>query len=105
LLKHNADARKMWIAQVISHLGNWFNTVALLGLLTELTGNPATGNWVSLAQIVPVAFTGLFVSGVVADRFNRKTVMIIADLARAAIALSFLWCAPPRRLGLPTRAS
>lgn len=70
--------------------------MALLGLLTELTGNPATGNWVSLAQIVPVAFTGLFLSGVVADRFNRKTVMIIADLARAAIALSFVWVQTPQ---------
>ncbi len=95
LLKHNPDARKVWVAQVISQLGNWFNTVALLGLITELTGNPATGNLISVAQIVPVALAGLFVSGFVADRFNRKTVMIVADLSRAVIALSFLWVRTP----------
>jgi MFS family permease len=95
LLRGNSDVRKVWTAQVISHLGNWFNTVALLGLITELTGNPATGNLIGVAQIVPVAFAGLFLSGVVADRFNRKTVMMVADLTRAVIALSFLWVRTP----------
>lgn len=95
LLRGNPDARKLWLAQVASQLGNWFNTVALLGLLVELTDNPAAGNLISLAQIVPMAVAGLTISGVVADRFNRKTVMIAADLVRAVLALSFLWIQTP----------
>ena len=73
LLKRNPDARKIWMAQVVSQLGDWFNTVALLGLLVELTGNPASGNLISIAQIVPIAIAGLFISGAVADRYNRRS--------------------------------
>lgn len=78
------------MSQVVSQLGDWFNTVALLGLLVELTGNPAAGNLIGIAQIVPVAVAGLFVTGVVADRFDRKAIMIITSLARGVIACSFL---------------
>jgi MFS family permease len=90
LLRRNPDARNLWLAQVISQLGDWFNTVALLGLLVELTGNPAAGNLIGVAQIVPVAIAGLFITGVVADRYDRKAIMLISSLARGAIALSFL---------------
>jgi len=95
LLQRNPNARKVWISQVVSQLGNWFNTVALLGLLVELTNNPAAGNWISVAQIIPVAVVGLFISGLVADRFDRRRIMIVADLARAVIALSFLLIRTP----------
>lgn len=95
LLKRNPDARKIWMAQVVSQLGGWFNTVALLGLLVELTGNPASGNLISVAQIIPIAIAGLFVSGAVADRYNRKAIMIVTDLMRALFALSFLFIQTP----------
>lgn len=95
LLKRNPDARKIWMASVVSQLGGWFNTVALLGLLVELTGNPASGNLISIAQIVPIALAGLFISGAVADRYNRKAIMITADLLRALIAMSFLLVRTP----------
>jgi MFS family permease len=95
LLKRNPDARDIWLSQVVSQLGDWFNTVALLGLLVELTGNPAAGNLISVAQIIPVAIAGLFITGVVADRYNRKAIMIVSNLARAAIALSFLLIRTP----------
>lgn len=95
LLRENPDARKMWIGQVISQLGDWFNTIALLGLLVEETRNPAAGNLISVAQIVPVAVAGLFITGLVADHFNRKTIMIVSSLARAVFALSFLFIRSP----------
>jgi len=95
LLRGNFDARMLWFAQVVSQLGNWFSSVALLGLLAEIGDNPAAGNLVSVAQIVPMALAGLFVSGAVADRFDRKTIMISMDLLRTALALSFLWIRTP----------
>ncbi|MFN4294077.1 MAG: MFS transporter [Thermoflexales bacterium] len=95
LLRRNPNARKLWLAQVVSQLGDWFNTIALLGLLVELTGNPAAGNLISLAQIVPVAIAGLFLAGVVADRYDRRAIMMITSAARGAIALSFLLIRAP----------
>jgi len=95
LLRSNPDARKLWLAQVVSQLGNWFSSVALLGLLAELGDNPAAGNLIGVAQIVPMALAGLFVSGAVADRFDRRKIMIAMDLLRTALALSFLWVRTP----------
>lgn len=95
LLRRNPNARNLWLAQVVSQLGDWFNTIALLGLLVELTGNPAAGNLISVAQIVPVAVASLFLTGVVADRYDRKAIMIVSSLARGAIALSFLLIRTP----------
>ena len=66
-----------------------------MGLLVELTGNPAAGNLIGVAQIVPVAVAGLFITGLAADHFNRKTIMIVASLARAVLALSFLLIRSP----------
>jgi len=95
LLRRNPDARNLWLSQVVSQLGDWFNTIALLGLLVELTGNPAAGNLISVAQIIPVAIAGLFLTGVAADRFDRKAIMLVANLARVGIALSFLLIRTP----------
>jgi MFS family permease len=95
LLRRNANLRNVWLGQVVSQIGDWFNTVAVLGLLIQLTGNPGSASLVIVTQILPSAVMGLFVSGAIADRFDRKKLMIIADLARAFIALSFLFVKSP----------
>jgi MFS family permease len=100
LLRRNRDVRMLWLGQLVSYIGDWFNTVALLGLLVELTGSPAAGNLVTVAQILPSAIAGLFISGAAADRFNRKTIMIAADIARGVIALSYLFVRSPELVWL-----
>ncbi len=113
LLSRNHDVRMLWLGQLISYIGDWFNTVALLGLLIELTGSPASASLIIVAQILPSAIAGLFISGIVADRYDRKKVMIIADIARGIIALSFLvvrspelvWIAYAGTIGLSIGAS
>ena len=37
MLRTNADLRRMFVAQVISYMGDWFSFVALLGLVKDLT--------------------------------------------------------------------
>lgn len=98
LLKRNPDVRNLWLAQTISQLGDWFNSVALLGLIVSLSGNPLATSLTVVFQMLPAALTGVFLGGYVADRFDRKKVMIIADLARAVIALSFLLIRTPEWL-------
>jgi MFS family permease len=90
LLSRNPNVRTLWFGQVVSYLGDWFNTVAVLGLIVELT-HSASGASLSIATgILPSAFAGLFLAGVVADRFDRKKIMIVSDLLRAAFALTYL---------------
>lgn len=90
LLRRNRNYRLLWTGQVISQSGDWFYTVALLGLITQLTGSALSGSLAIVIQTLPSAIMGLLISGFVADRFDRQKVMIAADLARAAVALCFL---------------
>jgi len=89
LIRHNTEFRKLWMGQVVSNLGDWFNNVAVLGLVWQLTGSGVVASLVILANTVPsVLITP--VAGVVLDRFDRRKVMIAADLIRAVLALGFL---------------
>lgn len=90
LLQRNRSFRRLWIGQVISELGNWFNFIAALGLVRVVShAAPEVTTIVLLARLVP--FT-LFapLAGAFVDRWSRRTVMIATDLVRVVIALGFL---------------
>jgi MFS family permease len=89
LVRNNSEFRKLWLAQVVSNMGDWFNNVAVLGLVWALTGSGMAASLVILSNTVPsVVITP--VAGVVLDRLDRRKVMIAADLIRAVLALGFL---------------
>jgi MFS family permease len=94
LLAHNPNFRRLWLAHLISLGGDWFNQVALLGLVLELTDSALNSGLILAAGILP-QFLFATVSGPVADRFNRKTLMIISDLARVLLALGMLLVQSP----------
>ena len=90
LLRRNRSFRRLWIGQVISELGNWFNFIAALGLVRTVShAAPEVTTIVLISRIVP--FT-LFapLAGAFVDRWSRRTVMITTDLVRVVIALGFL---------------
>ena len=97
LLRGNPAFSRLFAAQLISFAGDWFATVALLGLVLELTGSPA------VASLLLVVQTGAFavaspIAGVLADRYDRRRLMVIADLARVPVALAFLLARDPDTL-------
>ena len=90
LLRSNRSFRRLWLGQVVSELGNWFYFIAALGLVRLVTNNAAGATTIILlARLAP--FT-LFapLAGAFVDRWSRRTVMIVTDLARAVVALSLL---------------
>ncbi len=89
ILRTNRNFRRLWYAQMISEIGDWFYTVAVYGLLLELTGKAQSIAAAIILQVLPQAIFGP-VAGVVNDRISRRRVMIGADLARAAIVLGML---------------
>jgi MFS family permease len=91
LLRQNPDVRNIWLAQVVSQLGDWFNRVALLGLINQLTGDPLAAALVTTLTILPSALTNLTVGGYIADRVDRKKLAITVDLVRAVAALGLLF--------------
>jgi MFS family permease len=89
LLRRNPDFAKLYAAALVSYAGDWFATVALLGLVLSVTGRPALAGLMMATSTLPYAIVSPF-AGVVADRVDRKTLMIAADVARAGVALGFL---------------
>ena len=89
LIKRNHACRNLWISQVISNTGDWFSSIAVLGLTLQLTQSGFVLSLMMLCQMAP-SFLMAPLAGGVADRFDRKKVMILADLLRATVSLGFL---------------
>lgn len=99
LLAGNLGFRRFWLAGVISHLGNWFNYIAIFVLLTRLTGSGHAVGWFLISKFLPSTILGP-AAGVLADRLPRKLIMIVSDLLRAAIVLAFLLVRRPDQVWL-----
>jgi hypothetical protein len=89
LLRRNKAFRRLWYGQVVSQLGDWFDSIALFALLLRLTGSSQAVGALMVAQFLPATVVGLF-AGVVVDRLPRKLVMIVSNLGSAALVLLFL---------------
>ena len=97
LLRSNRNFRNLFIGQLVSQTGDWFNSVALFTLLLSLTGSGEAVGYVLIIKLLPSFFAGPL-AGVVADRFNRKTIMIVADVARGVLVLGFLLVERPEQI-------
>ena len=99
LLRTNTAFRRLYAAQLISFAGDWFATVALLGLALDLSGSAAVASMVLVLQTGGFAIVAPF-AGMLADRFDRRRLLVAADLARVPIALAFMLARGPDTLWL-----
>jgi MFS family permease len=90
LLRQNHNFRQLWLGQVVSQLGDWLNTIALYTIILNLTGSGRDVGLLLVARFVPSFVFGPL-SGVVADRFSRRSIMIVSDVLRALVVLGFLF--------------
>ena len=76
----------LWLTQVASATGDWLGFLAIAALAARIGGGSpeAAIGVVMAARIVPGLFLGA-ASGVIADRFDRKRVMVTCDIGRAAV--------------------
>ena len=89
LLSENRNFRRLWSAQVVSELGDWFYTLAIYNLLLQLTGRAGSVALALVLQVLPQTLIGP-TAGFINDRLRRKHVMITADLGRVLIVLCML---------------
>ncbi|HYA26016.1 MAG TPA: MFS transporter [Terriglobales bacterium] len=89
LVRRNANFRRLWTAQIVSEIGDWFYSLAIYSLLLQLTGHASSVALALVLQVIPQTLFGP-ISGVVNDRIRRKRVMIATDLARTVIVFSML---------------
>ena len=93
LLSGNTDFRRLWTGQIVSEIGDWLNSIAVLALTIELAGRGREGLAVAvyaIARHLPLFLFGPL-AGVFADRLDRRRVMILSDILRAVLALGFLF--------------
>jgi MFS family permease len=89
LVRGNRNFRRLWLAQIVSEIGDWFYTLAIYSLLLQLTGRASSVALALVLQVLPQTVIGP-AAGVVNDRISRKQVMIAADVARVAIVFAML---------------
>jgi MFS family permease len=89
LLRRNPNFRRLWLAQIVSEIGDWFYTLAIYSLLLQLTGRASSVALALMLQVLPQTVIGP-IAGVINDRVRRKQVMITADVIRMVIVLAML---------------
>src|SRR5580704_2958088 len=95
LLRTNRNYRLLWLAQVVSELGDWFYSLAVYNLLLDLTHNRAQSVGLAVVlQVLPHTFAAP-TAGVINDRISRRAIMIGADIARFFIVLGMLGVRTP----------
>ncbi len=99
LLRTNRNVRFLWLAQVISEMGDWFYAVAIYSLLLELTGSARSVGFATVAMVFPQVLVSPM-AGVVNDRMRRRQVMIFADIARFFIVGSMIFAQSADRIWL-----
>jgi MFS family permease len=90
LVRGNRNFRRLWLAQIVSEIGDWFYTLSIYTLLLQLTGHASSVALALVLQVLPQTLVGP-TAGVVNDRLRRKQVMIAADIVRFLVVLAMLF--------------
>src|SRR5689334_23825833 len=100
MLRRRPGYLRLWVAQAVSLLGDWFTTIALSALVARYSnGSGFAVSLLLLARFTPPLFVGPM-AGVLVDRLNRKALLILSDGVRVFVVLGFLLATGPDRLWL-----
>jgi MFS family permease len=88
LLK-NARFLRLWIGQGTSFLGDAVSMVALVVLVVQVTGSASAVGGALIARLLPTLASPL--AGVLADRLDRRLVLVASDLARAGLVVGLVF--------------
>ncbi|HYO89943.1 MAG TPA: MFS transporter [Candidatus Limnocylindrales bacterium] len=100
LLRRNPDFARLWYAQAISLLGDWFNTIILSALVARYSENAGLAvSILLLTRFLPPLLVSPF-AGVLLDRFDRRRLLILSDVARVFVVLGYLFVTSPDHIWL-----
>ncbi len=89
----NRDFTLMWSGQFVDTMGSALTSLAASILIYRLTGSAASVGLMLIATAAPSLLVGL-VAGVFVDRYNRKTIMVVANLIRAVLVFMIPFLVP-----------
>ena len=84
---HFRDFRLFWIGLFISNVGTWMQMTATSWLLYDLTNSPLQLGLNGLFRAIPAIGLGLF-GGAIADRYDRKRLMLITQITSMLLAFT-----------------
>jgi MFS family permease len=90
LLRQNPDFGRLYLALLIAFAADWFATVALVDLVLETTDSTAAASVILVLQMAPF-LVATPIAGMLADRFDRRTMLTGANLARGLICIGLLF--------------
>ncbi|MCF6237934.1 MAG: MFS transporter, partial [Candidatus Marinimicrobia bacterium] len=82
----NRNIAFLWAGQLVSQAGDSITHMAVIWLMLDLTGSPSQTGFIAFAATFPALLFGLF-SGVLADYYRRRTLMLISDIFRFFLIL------------------
>src|SRR3712207_3906584 len=88
-LLRNARFLRLWIGQGTSFVGDAVSMIALVVLIAQITGSASAVGGVLVARLLPTIASPL--AGVLADRLDRRAVLVANDLARAVLVLGLIF--------------
>jgi MFS family permease len=88
-LLRNARFLRLWIGQGTSFVGDAVSMVALVILVVKITGSASAVGGALVARLLPTIASPL--GGVLADRVDRRIVLVASDLARAVLVLGLVF--------------
>ncbi len=83
-LREDRDFRRYWLARITSLSGSIVTAVAMPVLVYRLTASPGLTALTTTLEALPYLLVGLL-SGALADRLDRKRVMVLADLLNVLV--------------------
>jgi MFS family permease len=86
-LVRSGDLRLVWLAQVVSQLGDGMFTVGVVWLVVNRTESGLALSGTLMAQLLPYAILGA-AAGALADRWNRRLTMVVSDIVRGVVVVS-----------------
>jgi MFS family permease len=88
-LLRNVHFMRLWVGQGISFVGDAISMIALVVLVVQITGSASAVGGALVARLLPTLASPL--AGVLADRLDRRVVLVASDLARAVIVLGMVF--------------
>src|ERR687897_3786764 len=88
-LLRNVRFLQLWVGQGASFLGDAVSMVALVVLVVQVTGSASAVGGALIARLLPTLASPL--AGVLADRLDRRLVLVASDLARAVFVLGLIF--------------
>jgi MFS family permease len=88
-LLRNARFLRLWIGQGTSFVGDAVSMVALVVLVVQVTDSATAVGGALVARLLPTIASPL--AGVLADRVDRRIVLVASDLARAVLVLGLVF--------------